>query len=30
MENGLKKLVDLGAAAIHRAYILGTKCQGIA
>ena len=27
MENGLKKLVDLGASAIHRAYILGTKCQ---
>jgi hypothetical protein len=26
MENGLKKLVDLGASAIHRAYILGKKC----
>ena len=27
MENGLKNLVDLGASAIHRAYILNTKCQ---
>lgn len=27
MEIGVKKLVDLGASAIHRDYILGTKCQ---